>query len=244
MLSDQTTQQVTNLASWSSSAPQVLAIDDTPGGFGKGLAQAISAGTTTVSVTWNGVTAKQTVEVKAATLMEIQVTPFAPTVAVGFLTPFKATGIYSDFTTQDLTPVVSWTSSAPAVGSVSSTLGSKGLFTPLSAGKTEVVATYLGKSGKAAVTVTDAKLLTIAVSPQNAKVAPGKTIALTATVAFAGGLQLDVTPYVTWLPTTPGVVAVSNAWGSKGELTALAAGKATVEAILAGVKGQTTVRVQ
>ena len=71
VMSDQTTQQVTNLASWASSAPAVLAIDDTPGGLGKGLAQAISAGTTVVSATWGGVTAKVSVEVKAATLVEM-----------------------------------------------------------------------------------------------------------------------------------------------------------------------------
>ena len=35
---------------------------------------------------------------------EIQITPFEPTVLVGFATSLVATGIYSDFTTVDLTP--------------------------------------------------------------------------------------------------------------------------------------------
>lgn len=244
VMSDQTTQQVTNLASWASSAPAVLAIDDTPGGLGKGLAQAISAGTTVVSATWGGVTAKVSVEVKAATLVEIQVTPFVPTLAVGMLTPFKATGIYSDFTTQDLTNIVSWTSSAPAVGSISSTLGTKGFFTPLGGGKTTVKAVYLGKTGSSEVTVTDAKLQKIVVSPQNASVEKGKMVQLQATGDFGGGLQLNLTPYVTWLPTTPGIVAISNAWGSKGEMTGLSPGATTVEAIFAGVKGSTKVTVK
>lgn len=244
VMSDNTVQQVTNLASWASSATSVAAIDNTPQGFGKGLCQAISAGSSTISATWGGKTGKSVLTVNAATLVEIQVTPFAATLPIGFLTIFKATGIYSDFTTQDLTPIVSWSSSKPAIASVASTLGTKGQVTPLAAGNAEIVATYQGKAGKAAIVVTDAKLQSISVSPASGSVGVGKSIALQATGTFAGGLQLDLTDYATWLTQPAGVVAISNAQGSKGQAFGLAKGEATVQAIRDGVTGTAKIAVQ
>jgi len=51
----------------------------------------------------------------APTLTSIAVTPSAPTLAVGATQQFTATGTYSDGSTQDLTPQVTWASSSPAV---------------------------------------------------------------------------------------------------------------------------------
>ena len=244
VMSDNTVQQVTNLASWASSATSVAAVDNTPQGFGKGLCQAISAGTSTISATWGGKTGKSVLTVNAATLVEIQVTPFAATLPIGYLTLFKATGIYSDFTTQDLTPLASWSSSKTAVASVASTFGSKGQVTPLAAGTTDIVATYQGKAGKASIVVTDAKLQSIAISPASGSVGIGKTLALQATGTFAGGLKLDLTDYATWLTQPAGVVAISNAQGSKGQAFGLAKGETTVQAIRDGVTGTAKISVQ
>ena len=55
-------------------------------------------------------------------LVSITVTPDMPSVALGVTQQFKATGIFSDTSTADLTSSVSWTSANPAVASVDSEL--------------------------------------------------------------------------------------------------------------------------
>ena len=60
-------------------------------------------------------------EAKQATLVAIGVSPFNPSIPVGSTQQFRATGIYSDDTTRDLTGQVSWTSATPAVATVDST---------------------------------------------------------------------------------------------------------------------------
>ena len=244
VMTDNTVQQITILASWASSAPAVAAIDNTNGFLGKGLCQALTAGSTEISATWAGKTGKTKLTVNPASLTEIQVTPFVATLPVGYLTLFKATGIYSDFTTQDLTQSASWSSSKTAIASVNSTLGSKGQVMPLAAGSADIVVSYLGKTGKVAITVTEAKLQAIAVTPATSSLTLGKSTQLQALGTFVGGLQLDITPYVTWLTKPAGVVGISNALGSKGLATALGKGNAAVEAIRDGVTGTAAIVVQ
>src|ERR1017187_11017276 len=79
-------------------------------------------------------------------LDSIQVTPSTKTLAVGQTTQFTATGIYGNAnhaSTQNITGSVTWTSSLPAVATVSST----GLVTALSGGTTSITASATGFNG-------------------------------------------------------------------------------------------------
>jgi phospholipase C len=73
------------------------------------------------------------------TLSSIAVTPANTSVPQGMTQQFKATGTYSDNSTQDLTATVAWTSSAPSVVTISSA----GLGNAVGFGKT----TIMGASG-------------------------------------------------------------------------------------------------
>jgi len=53
------------------------------------------------------------------TLQSVAVTPAQPSVALGVQQQFKATGMYSDGTSQDLTSTAVWTSSQTAVATIS-----------------------------------------------------------------------------------------------------------------------------
>jgi hypothetical protein len=86
---------------------------------------------------------------QAGTLTALAVTPAAPTVQVNASQQFTATGTYSDGSTADLTALVTWASSSPAVASVSAS----GVAAALSAGSTTISATSGTVSGGALLTV-------------------------------------------------------------------------------------------
>jgi hypothetical protein len=65
---------------------------------------------------------------------------------------------------------------------------------------------------------------------------------LTATGTYDDGTTQDLTGNVTWL-STDSVATVSNATGSRGLLTAVSAGSATVSAKFQGITGTLTVTV-
>lgn len=237
--SDLTTQYLRYAASWTSSNPSVATVGN--GYQDKGWVQALRPGTTTITATFNGVSSTTVLTVTSATLQQLQVTPFAPRLPVGFDTALRATGLYSDNTTRDLTNFVSWTSSAPATASV----GSWAAVQPLQPGTATITATYGGVQGTTVVTVTSATLTSLAITaPATTPLGVQATRRLSATGTFSDGSTMDVTPYVTWLSSAADVASVSNAWPTQGEVKGLSAGQASVTAVRAGVTAATPIVVQ
>jgi uncharacterized protein YjdB len=238
---DHTSQNVTGLATWTSSTPSVADVSDARGS--KGQSQTFTAGTSSITASYQGVSGTAQLTVTAATLQVIQITPFNPTLPVGFVTRLQATGIYSDNTVQDLTGLATWTSGAPSIADVSTAGGTRGQLSPLAKGSTTITATYQGVTGTDGVQVTDATLQTISINPSNGSLAVGRAEQLTADGTFSDGSHLDVTSYVTWQSSATGVVNVSNAFGSQGRATAFGSGSATLTATRGAISGNTTVTV-
>ena len=134
---------------------------------------------------------------------------------------FTATGLYSDNSTQDLTTQVTWASSNAAVATVSDAAGSNGLATAAGAGSTTVSATSGGVTGDTTLTVTDATLVSIEVSPTDPSIANGTTQQFTATGVYTDDSTQDLTAEVTWASSDEAVATVSNAADSKGLATAV-----------------------
>ena len=242
ILSDQTSQDVTSQATWTSSDAGIAAISDSfPG---KGICQTLAPGSAVISATFGGTSGSTTITVSPATLSTIQVTPFAPRIPVGYRTPMQATGLYTDNSTQDLTFLATWSSSAPATAAVSDSNGTKGLLSPLAAGTATITASFQGMSGTDVVTVTNATLQSIAVNPATVTLAVQQTQQMTAIGTFSDTSSLDITDYVTWLSNAPAICAVSNAGITRGQAKALATGSATVSGVKSGVTGNATITVQ
>lgn len=238
LFSDLTTQNLTYTASWSSSNPAVLGVGQDE--FGYTVITGLSPGTATLSANYDGVTGSTTVTVTSATLMTIQVTPFAPRLPKGFDTYLRATGIYSDNTTQELTYRVSWSSSAPSIAAVSG----YGELQPLNAGAATISAVFQGITGSTNVTVTSATLSSIAVTPNTAMVTIGMERPFAATGTFSDGTSMDVTPYVTWLSSNRMVADVANAWPYQGTAKGLSVGSVTITAVRGAVTGTAALQVQ
>ena len=230
--SDGTTRDISSLVTWSSSNTTVASIS------ASGLALGIHQGSSTISATLN--TADGPVTGAAAlgvivTLTSLTITPVNPSIANGTSLQLTATGIFSDGSTQNLTNSVNWTSSTPAVATVT---GSGGLVTGASVGSTTITATQGGVSATTTVTVTSATLTSITITPANSSIAAGSGVQLTATGNFSDGTTQDLTPFVTWASSSP-QVTVSNTGFAMGS----GVGSSSITATQGGVSGMTTVAV-
>ncbi|MGZ3450131.1 MAG: beta strand repeat-containing protein [Polyangiales bacterium] len=244
--SDGTTTNVTNATAWSSSDPTVAGITTGGGGGGggpRGRATGVKAGTTTIKGTWSGISGSTSLTVTNAVVTSISITPSTVSVPAGVTYQYQATALYSDGTSKDVTALASWSSSDATIVAVSNALGSRGQAKSLAPGSVKITATYSGVSGTANATVTTAKLKTVQVTPFKPTLPIGYGIRLTATAIYDDGTTFTVTGQATWASTDSSIATVSNALGSRGRVTPVAAGTATISATYNGVTGSTDVKV-
>ena len=242
--SDGTSQDLTAQVTWSSSDTTIAAISNSAG-F-NGLATTILAGTATIQatlVTPSGpVSGSTTITVTGATLQSIDVTQALPFIALGTDMQFIATGTFSDSTTEDLTALVTWSSSSTAIAEISNAPGSNGVATSLSAGLATITATLNGISGSTELTVTSATLSSIEVTPTDPSISSETTEQFYASGTYSDGSVQDITALVTWSSDTT-VATVSNAAGSNGLAIPVASGTTTITAQFEGITGTSTLTV-
>jgi alpha-tubulin suppressor-like RCC1 family protein/uncharacterized protein YjdB len=130
-------------------------------------------------------------------------------------------------------PVITWTSSNPAVASV----GARGRVTAISPGAATITASSGGKSASVAIEIR-AVVAGVEVSPSAFNLLQGGTRQLTATVRSADGTVLDGRD-VTWESSDVSIATVSSA----GIVMALATGTVTITATSEGRSGMATVVV-
>ncbi|MGO9014866.1 MAG: Ig-like domain-containing protein, partial [Dissulfurispiraceae bacterium] len=179
----------------------------------------------------------------STTLVSIAVTPTNPGIALKTTEQFKATGTYSDNSTKDITASVIWGSSATSVATISNTINSSGLATPVAAGTATITATSGSISGSTTLTVSSATLVSIAVTPTNPGIALKTTEQFTATGTFSDQSTQDITASVIWGSSATSVATISNTTGSFGLVTPVAAGTATITATSGSISGSTALTV-
>ena len=237
--SDGSTINVTARATWTSSAPAVAAITaggggPGGGGGGGGQATALSAGSTTITATYTGFSGTATLTVTTAVLTSITVAPATDAVPVGVQVHYAATAIYSDGSTKDVTAAASWSSSATSVAQVSDAGPTRGQATTLAAGSATIMAYWNGLSGTATLTVTTATLASISVTPAASSASVGSTVLLRAYGVYSDGSRFEVTTSATWSSSDTSIATVSISGATAGQVTAAAAGTATISAAYEG----------
>jgi hypothetical protein len=238
--SDASTVDLTDFVTWESKDETVATISNAEGT--RGLATAVDIGSTDISATFGGKTGSTTLTVTAATLVSIAVTPERASLPRGLTEQFVATGTFTDGSTQILTSTVSWSSTNDAVASIAN-IGDPGLATALSTGNTTLRAVQGNVTGSASLTVTDAVLVSVAVTPTSVTIPRSSTQQFTALGTFSDTSVVDLTTEVTWTSSDPSVVAISNAALSQGLATALTHGMVTVTATKGPVTGTASATV-
>jgi hypothetical protein len=239
--SDNSTQDLTAAASWSSDTPSVATVSNAPGG--RGRVTGIALGAATITASFAGQQGAAYVQVNNGALISIAVYPTAPNAAKGTKVQFYATGVYDDGNAVDVTSQVVWSSSDTTVATVSPGGGSAGLTRAVGVGTAEITATLKGIGGSTVLTVGAAALSSLTINPANPSVAQGGLQLLTATGTYSDGTTQDLTAQVIWSSSSAAVARVSNAAGNQGLAMGLTLGTTTVKARLGMVSATTTLTV-
>ncbi len=250
------TQDLTDSATWTSSAPGVATISPS------GLATGVSAGTTTITASINGftglVSASATLTVTGSsggggTPSSIAIIPNTQLVTMaGDTAQFEAIETTATGSTVDVTNTATWGSSSPSIATIGP---STGLATAVSLGTVTITATYTSggntQTGTATLTVgsgapgnggSNEEFTAVTIDPTSQSVSAsgqtGQFIAL-ATLG-ANGLEEDVTnsPQLTWLSSIPSVATVTTGLVSgNGIATGVSLGTSTITAELKNPDG-------
>ena len=238
LFADASTKDVTGEVGWSST--DVTGSNVAPISA-SGLATATTAGEAVVTATYLGKTALTLIKVTSASLSTLAVTPATPKAAKGLELQFRATGTFSDASQQDLTAQATWTST-DVTGIGVAPITRTGRSTAQSAGTASITASLLGKTGTTSITVIDATVSSLAITPAAPAINKTGTRQLTATVTYADGSTQDVTASAVWQATDlsgTGVASVS----ATGLATGLNGGTATLTARYGGKSASVTFTV-
>jgi len=234
---DGTTQDLTNLVTWTATAP-VATIS--PGGLAKTYTQGSSVITAAFNTPGGLISGTATLTVTAApTLVSISVQSAVTTVAAGNTVQFTAQGTYSDGTKQDLTNLVTWTATAPVA-----TISPGGLAKTYTQGSTVITAAFNTPggliSGTATLTVTAPALVSIAVvnssnpvlggSSVTAKIARGTSHRFSAYGIYSDGSQNVLRAVWSVIPNPNSIASINGGLAiglSPGTVTIIATDSAT-----------------
>src|ERR1700727_368369 len=237
LYSDGSKQDISSQVTWSSANAAAAWISTA------GLATTAGPGAPLITAKLGKMSGSTSLNVTAATLVVIDLTPTNASLANGLTGRFVATGVYTDNSVHNITASVTWASSVNSVASISNAPGSNGMTTSTGAGSTMISATLGAVSASTTLTVTSATLVSIEVTPTNPSVADGLTDTLQATGIYTDRSTHDLTGSVTWSSSVAGVASVSNTPGSNGLATTLTPGSSTITAMLGGISGSTNLTV-
>ena len=224
--SDTSNQAVTEQTLWQSSNPAVATVSS----IGKVISQ--TEGSTTITSIYNGLSATLAINVTNAMLSTIEITPLTQSLPAGTTQAFSATGIYTDNSFQNITELVTWASSNTTVATISNTPNSKGQLTSSLSGMTDISASLSPITTTSFLTVTDAVLTSIDITPITSVISNGFTQIYTAIAHYSDGSINNVTDQVTW-STSDQSIANSN----NSIIQSLQTGGVTVSANIGDVFG-------
>lgn len=160
---------------------------------------------------YSGPIAIAVVPAASAVLVSIAVTPNPASVNEGNTRQFTATGTYSDGSTANITGSVTWSTSAPAIA----TITAGGLATGVAAGGPVTISATSGAvSGMASLTVVG--LASISVTPVSASIAAGATKQFAATGTYTDGSTGNLTTIAAWSSLDTSIATISAAGLARG----------------------------
>ncbi|HEX5437767.1 MAG TPA: Ig-like domain-containing protein [Gemmatimonadaceae bacterium] len=200
-----------------------------------GLVTAVAPGATVIQAESEGQRGFASISVGAVPVASVTVSPSSKTIVVGDTTRFTATP--KDADGNALTGrTISWFSDNTTVATVNS---STGLVTAKATGTATISATVEGKQGSATLTVQNAPVNSVTVSPSADTILIGQTASFTATLKDAKGNTLTGRT-ITWKSTNTAIATVTSA----GVATGKAAGTAGIIATSEGKADTATITVK
>jgi uncharacterized protein YjdB len=214
--SDGTSHDVTPSVTWFSANTQVATVN------ASGLASGVATGFSDITASLDSEETTTELTINNATLTALAITPANPSIANGLTKQFTAIGTYSDGTSPDITALVTWSSTDTAVA----TVNTSGLAKGISKGSEDITADFQDKSSTSSLTVTDATLTSITLTPANSRLHKGNTQQLTATGIYSDGISVDMTSSATWSSAETQFATVN----ASGLVSGIASGSSVISA--------------
>jgi uncharacterized protein YjdB len=232
-LSDNTTQDVSLFALWSSSKAATATITN------HGLATSVANGSTTITATLGAVSGSTTLSVTTATLTSITVNPSPAHISTHTYIRFTAVGHYSDGSVVNNLVGVSWKSSKPQFASIRGT----GIARGKKVGTVTIKASFAGLAGTGTLVVGNGTLVSTAIAPVNPTIATGGTQQFTVTGTFSDSTAQDLTLNSHWSSTSATTATIANNPGVAGLASSHASGVTTIGANTRGIQSSTSLTV-
>jgi trimeric autotransporter adhesin len=231
---DGTTLNLTTSATWSSSDTSFAAI-----GTNTGLATGLQGGSVTITASFESQTKTAKLTVTGAALSSIVISPATAAIAKETTQQFIATGVYTDKSMRTLTGFVSWTSSNAPVATINDSSPNRGLAMAVAPGSSIIGAELSPIIGSASLSVSNATLVSIAVTPATPSLVLSESLGFTATGTFSDGTTQDITNSVAWKSSDLTVATIS----ASGVASSASVGTTTITATMNSVSGSTTLTV-
>jgi hypothetical protein len=232
-----TTRDLGSAAAWSSSDTNLATLS------AQGTLSALAVGTVSVQAGFGGKLGAKSLQIKNVVLSSISLSPQPFSLCSTCTRNLKATGTYSDGSTEDVTSLATFTSNQPAVAQISDSTASKGLVTGVDVGSVTFTAQIGGVSRTLNSTVTNKSLLRIEVGPAVSSGPLGSQQNLQATAVYSDSTFQDVTNEATWTTSNPDLVFVENNVAPKGRVTREAQGTASIQATYSGMSGNASTTI-
>lgn len=232
-------RDITGQVAWSSAAP---AVADFVTAAVPNQVTGITAGSVELKATLGTVSSPPcSITVTPETVTGLTIEPKNAELSKGSSRQFSVSGTLSDGSSQNLNYDVDWLSSAPAVATIGTDPGNKGVAQGVSEGVTTISATFAfnGVNDATLLTVTAPQLQSITVLPANPTMVSLSQAAFTAVGTYSDNTTANITGQVVWSSTSSDIATVSTA----GAVKTLVTGTTSIQAKLTGVTGATSLKV-
>ncbi|TMO84617.1 Ig-like domain-containing protein [Pseudoalteromonas spongiae] len=207
---DATQISVTLSSDWSATTSTIASIDN------KGLAKANSKGITQITGTFEGMSDSAEITVTDAAITKLQVTPATVSVPLGTQGQFDAQAFYSDGHSETVTSLAVWQSNDSSIANVDSIGANAGFAWTQAVGTTQISASYDGMIGTAEVTVTDAELVSINISPVTKTTYVGGQVQYQAFGIYTDASNKELTKFATWFSDDTSIASIDAAGVATG----------------------------
>jgi hypothetical protein len=239
--SDATTSDITSQVTWGSSSTYVAPAPTT------GTTITSAPGTTTIGATLGSISGSTTLTVTGGTLSSFSISPSSQTLVRGTMGRIAATGVFSNGTSRDITGALTWTVDNTSRAALTTPSGNVMWVTAPTSGTTgtaTITAESASLSNTATLTVTTTSLNSLTISATTLALTTGVTGRLYVTAHFNNDAYQDVTDNTTWSSSDTSVATVGTSGLASGQVSAVAAGTATITATYGSTSKTTVVTVK
>ncbi|MFZ5989239.1 MAG: stalk domain-containing protein [Bacillota bacterium] len=214
------------LAEWTSSNPDVAAVDS-------GTVEALKEGSTVITAEYDGIKATATVTVTKSSISALKLSESNIAIDINGTYQLYLTAVSSNGVGSDVTEYAEWTTSDPSVLTVSA-----GKITAIGTGKAAVTAKYESFSATAEVNVEETRISEITLSESGIHVIKNGVASVQAIAHMEDGTTADVTLEAEWTSSDEDIFLVEE-----GQIGGVSNGKGTVTASFKGFSAKAEVTV-